>query len=322
LSNKIPFPKNYDRFIELGKEAIGNDNLNEAINYFQKAYDIQQNFALNFLLVNTYLDLGENEQALYWASERKEDYLTCTEYIEVYVQVLVQNQKFIQAHCIINERILLEKSGEMKALISLKKKVRHVELMYQQFETKKIKEIKTELEEMESHTYQEQLMIVRQSLELPQDEFIAIGKKILINTRICNLIRSFILEEFAKLHIKEKIEFLWRDKEIHEIVPAVVGPPLDCAAYQRILLFLEKELIDNDPILFVNLLEEIRLHFAILYPLSDEYIKDPKLWAISYLITYNPEYSQKYQLEINQEEVETIQSLQTEIRSELAMMSL
>nr|WP_207695537.1 hypothetical protein [Enterococcus sp. DIV0212c]MBO1354017.1 hypothetical protein [Enterococcus sp. DIV0212c] len=322
MTNKIPFPKNYERFIELGQEAVKRDNLIEAVDCFEQAYSIRQDFPLNLVLVNTYLQVGENEQALSLASEMKEKYFAYLDYMELYIQVLIKNNMFIQAHSIINERILMEQSGEMRKLISLKKKIRHVELMYQQFEVGKIKELKEELDCLNAHNYYEQLAIVKKAGKLPQDEFIMIGKKILLDDRVHNLVRSWILEELANLHFKEEVEFLWRDNKKYTVIPATVGTPLDSAAYQRILLFLEKELINDDPILLVDIMEEIRLHFALLYPLADEIIENPRLWAVSYIISYNHSIAQKYQVDEDRLEIENIQKLQSKIRFELEAMVL
>ncbi|WP_430597477.1 hypothetical protein [Enterococcus sp. AZ177] len=322
LTNKIPFPKNYERFIELGQEAIKNNNLIGAVDYYEHAYAIRQDFTLNLVLVNMYLEIGENEQALSLASEMKEKYFAYLDYVEIYIQILIQNHLFIQAHSIINERILMEQSGEMRKLISLKKKIRHVELMYQQFEVGKIKELKEELQQLNKHNYYEQMAIVKKAGQLPQEEFIVIGKKILVDVQVHNLVRSWILEELVRLHVKEEVEFFWRDNKKYTVVPASVGTPLDSAAYQRILLFLEKELINDDPILLVDIMEEIRLHFALLYPLADEIIEDPRLWAVSYVSSYNHSIAQKYQVEEEQLEIEKIQKIQSEIRFELEKMVL
>ncbi|OJG75589.1 hypothetical protein RV12_GL001392 [Enterococcus quebecensis] len=322
LTNKIPFPKNYERFIELGQEAIKKDKLSEAVDYFEQAYAIRQDFPLNLVLVNMYLEVGENEQALSLAAEMKENYFAYLDYMELYIQILIKNHMFIQAHSIINERILMEQSGEMRKLISLKKKVRHVELLYQQYEVVKIKELKEEMNYLNTHNYYEQLTIVKKAGKLPQDEFILMGKKILLDERVHNLVRSWVLEELVNLHVKEEVEFLWRDNKKYTVVPAIVGTPLDCAAYQRILLFLEKELINDDPILLVDIMEEIRLHFALLYPLADKIIENPKLWAITYIISYNHSIAKKYQLDEDQLEIEKIQKLQSKIRFELETMVL
>ncbi|WP_249921842.1 hypothetical protein [Candidatus Enterococcus palustris] len=322
LTNQIPFPKNYERFIELGQEAVKQNNLIEAVDYYEQAYAIKQDFSLNVVLVNIYLEISENEQALSLASEMKEKYFSYLDYLELYIQILIQNHMFIQAHSIINERILIEQSGEMRKLISLKKKIRHVELMYQQFEVGKIKELKEELDRLNTHNYYEQLAIVKKAGQLPQDEFIAIGKKILLDAQVHNLVRSWILEELVRLHVKEEVDFLWRDNKKYTVVPASVGTPLDSAAYQRILLFLEKELINDDPILLVDVMEEIRLHFALLYPLADEVIENPRLWAVSYIISYNHSIAQKYQLDEDRSEMEKIQKIQSQLRFELETMIL
>lgn len=322
MTNKIPFPKNYERFIELGQEAAKQGELLEAVGYYEQAYAIRQDFPLNLVLVNMYLEINENEQALSLASEMKEHYFANLDYMELYIQILIQNHLFIQAHSIINERILMEKSGEMRKLISLKKKIRHVELMYQQFEVSKIKELKEELLHLKTHNYYEQLAIVKKAGQLPHDEFIVIGKQILLDGQVHNLVRSWILEELVSLHVKEEVEFLWRDNKKYTVIPAVVGTPLDCAAYQRILLFLEKELINDDPILLVDIMEEIRLHFALLYPLADEIIEDARLWAISYIISYNHSIAQKYQIDGKRLEIEKIQKIQSKIRFELETMVL
>ena len=274
------------------------------------------------MITSTYLEIGENEQALFLASEMKEEYISCLDYLELYIQILIANHKFIHAHSIINERILREKSGEMKQLISLKKKVRASELMYEQFEVCKIKELKDELSRLKEHNYYEQLAIVKKSVHLPQEAFISIGKNILLDKKVHNLVRSWVLEEFAHLHIKEEVDFLTGDQEVHKIIPAKIGGPLDCAAYQRILLFLEKELINDDPILLLDLMEEIRLHFALLYPLADQVINDPQLWAISYIVAHNESVANKYQIQEKMAEIEQIQKLQYKIRYQLEEMIL
>lgn len=322
MTKKISFPKNFERYIELGQEAMDKKNLLAAIRYFEEAYAIKQDFPLNFLLASTYLEIGENQRALDVASEMKEEYVSCLDYMELYVQILIQNNKFIAAHRMINNRILMKQQGEMNRLISMKKKVRKIELMYQQFEINKIKEIKTELKELRNHNYYEQLAIVKKAVHLPQDDFIAIGKEILLDKEVHSLVRSWVLEEFANLCLKEEVEFVWRDQKVYKIVPAEVGGPLDNAAFQRIYLFLEKELMNEDPILLLDLSEEIRLHFALLYPLADEIIKDPQLWAVSYIAAYNESYAKKYDINEKQEDLKKIQQFLYNIRFDLEEMMI
>ncbi len=150
---------------------------------------------------------------------------------------------------------LMENSGEMRALVGLKKKVRQSELLYQQFEVKKIEELKKELSGLNHYDYYQQLSIIRKSVQLPQDEFFEVAKNLLIDANIHNLVRSWVLEEMSRLHYKKEVEFLWRDNELYKVVPASLARPLETSSYQRIVLYLEKELMHNNHILYLDLLE-------------------------------------------------------------------
>ncbi|MBL1223902.1 hypothetical protein [Enterococcus sp. BWR-S5] len=322
MNNKVQFPKNYDRFIELGKEAAAQKNMEEAISYYEEAYSIRQEFPLNYLLVSAYIAVGENQEALTLAEEMRKQYLSCIEYMETYIQVLILNHRFLSAHGIINERILMENSGEMRALVGLKKKVRQSELLYQQFEVKKIEELKKELSGLNHYDYYQQLSIIRNSVQLPQDEFFEVAKELLIDANIHNLVRSWVLEEMSRLHYKKEVEFLWRDNQLYKVIPASLARPLETSSYQRIVLYLEKELMHNNHILYLDLLEEIRMHFALIYPFSDRLIKDPKLWAICYIVSYNDELAAKYRNELTTEEAFQVQELQHKIRCELASLTI
>ncbi|MBP1045307.1 hypothetical protein I6N96_03390 [Enterococcus sp. BWM-S5] len=322
MNNKVQFPKNYDRFIELGKEAAVQKNMTEAVSYYEEAYAIRQEFPLNYLLVSAYITIGENQEALRLAEEMRAQYLSCTEYMETYIQLLILNHRFLSAHGIINERILMENSGEMRSLVGLKKKVRQSELLYQQFEVKKIEELKQELSGLNRLDYYQQLSVIRKSVQLPQDVFFEVAREILVDTKIHNLVRSWVLEEMSRLHYKKEVDFLWRDAKKYTVIPASLSNPLETASYQRIVLYLEKELMHDNYILYLDLLEEIRMHFALLYPFSDRLIDDQKLWAICYMVSYNDTAATKYKNELATESAAKVQKLQQAIRNELASLTI
>lgn len=51
-------------------------------------------------------------------------------------------------------------------------------------------------------------------------------------------------------------------------------------------------------------MEEIRIHFALLYPLADQVIENPELWAVSYIISYNHSIAKKFQVDEKHSEIE------------------
>ncbi|MGC6768390.1 hypothetical protein ACYSNR_02150 [Enterococcus sp. LJL128] len=318
MTNKIQFPRNYDRFIELGKEAANQENYLEAIDYFEEAYAIRQEFPLNYLLVSVYVKAGENKQGLALAEEMREQYLSCLEYMDTFVQLLILNQRFISAHSIVNEQILKENCGEMRSLVRIKKKIRQAELLHQQFEVKKINALKEELAQLKNVDYYQQLALIRKSVYLPQKEFVEMAQVVLVDKAVHKLVRSWVLEELAHLHYKKEVTFLWRDGRTYQVVPASLTKPLETSSYQRIKLFLEKELLHDNHILYFDLQEEVQLHFALLYPFSDKLIKDPKLWAMCYIHSYSDSDAEAYRDYLDTEEAEQIKEMQQNVRFELA----
>lgn len=316
LNKQIPFPKNYERFIELAQEAIQKEQPALALDYFKQAYCIQQDFSLNYLLVCLYLDLSQEEQALLLAAEMKEQYLTTFEYIEFYVQLLLKNHLFVQAHLIVNERILMERTGEMRLLVFMKNTIRQLEQAYKRAVKEQNRLVEEELSRLGEFRYCEQLRIVKKETSLTQGDFVAISKANLVDQRVHPYVRSLVLEGFVGLHVNEEIHYLWRDGKRRTIVPTRVGTSDESASYQRMLLFLEKELFSKNPILLADVLEEIRRHTLLLYPLADQIIDDPVLWAIGYMC--QDEGVKQYILRSEeQEKLRAIKRMQNQLRLEL-----
>ncbi|MTD42387.1 hypothetical protein GIX45_27930 [Erwinia sp. CPCC 100877] len=322
MSNKIPFPSNYERFIKLGQKAIKENNLREALNFFEKAYVIVPDFPLNYIIVDLCLELDENERALEIASEMRADYYSHWNCRENDEQLLLKNNKITHSHSIINKQILMKQKSNKNNLAFLKSKLRYVKLRHQSIESKDLQEVKGQLLHLNEYEYYDQLAIIKKAVQLPQEEFIDIGKDVLLNNELHNLVRSWVLEELCYLGYQEKVTFLWRDQQKYSIVPAEAGAPLEGSAYQRIRLFLEKELLNEDFLLLVKIVEELNLHFALLYPMADEVIKDPALWAISYIISSKPVAAYKYQLYNQWREIKEIQKLQHTMHMNLQTLLL
>ncbi|MDR0921124.1 MAG: hypothetical protein LBM95_01945 [Lactobacillales bacterium] len=286
MGQEIQFPKNFERFIELGQEAINQQNFSKAVDYFSKAYEIAPDFPLNFLLTNTLFDLGEVEEALELAQEFKRDYYLHIDYLVFYIQLLVGNHQFVQAHQILNERILQDNSEEMNKLVRVKKEVRHAELLYRQFEKRKINELKEELLQLTKLPAFEQMAQVKKSIQLPQDDFLEVAKVLLLKPETNIFVKSWLIEELSGMNIREKITFLWLNKGERAMIPAELSQPYESQTYKRMIAMIEKELGNNDPILLINMVEEIRIQFALLYPFADEVIAEPELWALAYLEEY------------------------------------
>lgn len=310
---KIPFPKNYERFIALGQEALAAGSFRKAGDFLLQAYEIQPDFPLNFLLLTTFAELGEGETAYVLAQDYLDDYERVPDYLALYIRVLLQTKRFVEAQTLINRKILTSSKQDMKALVILKKEIRRAELLAQQFEHERIAQVKNELEILPERQAHEQLQLIKEAALLPQADFVEIAKELLQQPKLHSLAKSWLLEELQRLEITETIPISWQGK-IRQVIPAELGSPGDSASYQRVLLYLEKELVNSDPILLLNIEEEVILHFAMLYPFADEIITNPTSWAKSYIETYQLEATSLGTNEQEEHDIQTARRLQDQLR--------
>ncbi|SJZ62688.1 hypothetical protein SAMN02745116_00979 [Pilibacter termitis] len=300
---QIEFPKNFERYVDMGQKAMKERNFAQAAEYFLKAYEIEQDFPLNFLIANTLFDIGEYKQALNLAKEFEEDYHSHLEYFSFYIQLLALNRQFIEAHREINTRIYEGEENEMEELVRLKKEVRHNELLFRQFERKKIEELKNEISLLPEKEYFQQMIEVKKMSLLTQEDFLEVARNFLANENVQILVRSWILEMLVVMGVQEEMEFLWVDKSVQKIKPNETTLPYQTKSYQQVFQELDELLGQNDPILMVNLMEEVRIFFAVIFPLSDSIITNPEVWAKSFLVDFWGEYDLIQEVEELQKEI-------------------
>ena len=75
MSTIHEFPKNYERFIAQGEEALVEHNQIAALENFQQAYHLQQTPPVNQKIVQLLLEMGEADEALALAEAFQESYL-------------------------------------------------------------------------------------------------------------------------------------------------------------------------------------------------------------------------------------------------------
>jgi hypothetical protein len=101
----------------------------------------------------------------------------------------------------------------------------------------------------------------------------------------------------ARVGVTEKVRYLTILDEIIELSPA--DSEFDETLQYRIEEKLTEKLEDEDPVLLSNLLEQVKLEMAFVYPMQRSFMK-PEAWAASYLSEYS------VQSEPLDEEIESI----------------
>lgn len=286
----IQFPLNQKRYFQLGQKALEEGQLSLAADHFSASYALKKDFSLNFLLVSTLLEAGRAKEALSYAQEFKEAYEQGRDFLSLYLQCLLENQHFVEAHQILNEKMLVAQGSELKKLMEYKRIVRQKEVMHTQLTLDKKNQILEEFLNLPQEDYLTQLKKASLCHQLSQEDFFSACEKLFVDERLHYLVKSLLLEELVSLRFAASIPLLYRNQNIRMVSLKKLAPLRDTPLFQKLMLRLEIELRNLDPILEINLKEELRLSYVLLYPFEKEYILDADAWVKSYIYRFNPSY--------------------------------
>ena len=126
----------------------------------------------------------------------------------------------------------------------------------------------------------------------------------MVDPKVAPLVRSYLFESLARIGTADKVRYLTIQAEIVELSPTEID--FSEGLQNKIEAGLAERLEDEDPVFLANILEQVKLEMAFLYPLQNSYLK-PEAWIASYLSEY---LNQAESLDKNVEEIrETIKRL-------------
>lgn len=174
--------------------------------------------------------------------------------------------------------------------MAYKQVVRQKELMHQQLTQEAQAKLKEKLAQLPSERPVQQLAAVKDCIALNQDDFLEVSKRLLIDPKVHYLVKALLLEEVASLQGAGTVKILYRNQNMRQVSLNKIRSIPESPLFERLQTILEVKLRHKDPILQMNLLEEMRLSYALLYPFNQEYITDPQAWVDALIYQYNPEY--------------------------------
>lgn len=315
--SEIQFPLNQERFFQLGQTLLEQGKTLEATDYFKKSYALKPTFALNLVVTSTLIEAGQAHDALKIAEDFESEYLKNEEFFSLYLQCLIDNNNFLKAHRIVNQKIVAATGKNLKKYAQYKKVIRQRELIFQQLEEKKVKESYDSFLSIPTMPYLEQLNTSKLAQILPQEEFYHGCQKLFLDERVHYLVKALLLEELSQLHLPKKIDILYRNQNKRTVWLPDIVPITSVPLFERLTLILENEAGNVDPILEANVLEEMRLAYALLYPFEGEFIHNPRNWVLAYLADYDAQFLVGVD-EASREEIYQMAEVQAEIKKDLA----
>ncbi|MGX7203839.1 tetratricopeptide repeat protein [Enterococcus pingfangensis] len=280
--NPIEFPNNDQYYLALAEEAFSAGNYQQALENYQLAYQENPSPKLNRLIASLALEQGEFAEALEYANEAADSYLENAETVDLYLQVQAYSKNFFAAREFLwraqKDQLLTEEQNELWLL-----RIDDQEAFYQRQQQTLLKQLEEQLSQLPTLMPMEQLMLVRKIKQLPEERLRSLAEAFMIDPKVAPLVRSYLFESLARVGVADKVRYLTIQAEIVELSPAETG--FDVTLQTEIETRLDEKLSDNDPILLANILEQVKLEMAFLYPLQPAYLK-PEAWASSYLADY------------------------------------
>lgn len=270
---------------QLGQEAMEAGDFIHALAYFQKAYQEKPSFHLNRRIVRMLMETGQYREGLEATEDWRENYLQSSKALPMYFQLLLQNQQFITAHKLLVGMKRTETLDESQQEV-LKQQLETAENYAEQFDSISRNQKLAAFRQIAEYPVSQQFHLLKDLECLTLKEYERLAKQVLLNPQMNYFGRIRIVEELVQLKLKEEYAVLWFDETIKKFQPNQLASPEENPTYLEVLHELEAQLENQNPSLLLELKEETRLHFALLYPFAEEYVSNPKTWAKAYILDY------------------------------------
>lgn len=301
--NPIEFPNNDHYYLALAEEAFSSGDYLQALVNYQLAYQKNPSAKLNRLIVSLALEQGKVTEALEYANEASESYLESAETVDLYLQVQTSAKRFFVA------REFLWRAKKTNSLTEEQNdrwlmRVDDQELFHQRQQQTMLKQLEVQLRQLPKVSTMEQLLLVRTVKQLSEERLRVLAENFMVDPKVAPLVRSYLFESLARIGTVDKVRYLTIQAEIVELSPTEID--FSEGLQNKIEAGLAERLEDEDPVFLANILEQVKLEMAFLYPLQNSYLK-PEAWIASYLSEY---LNQVESLDKNVEEIrETIKRL-------------
>ncbi len=286
--DRIDFPDKYENLLRIAQQALADQRYMQAKELLFRAYELEPNFEANSLLVHCLFELDEKQEALSQALLHETDYLASEEFAGFYFDLLIARNDFLYARKLIASGIFSEKFEQ-----TVVNKIQQAELFSSQMERQNIREIHRMAEQLPTMTPADQLRMIQHIEALPYHEFVQVTAKLIVMPEVKLLARAKMLESLTQVKECHPISYLTIDQRLIEVVPKSLPMPETQQAYQE-LYQLAEAYENQDAFLSAALKEEFAMQSALVYPIYDTYINDPKSWFDLTVAVYSSKRSIAY----------------------------
>lgn len=291
MGETVPFPKNYEWYKKEAMECFLSGKMEEAIPFFEEAYQLEQDEILNTNYTTALYQVGDYQKAKEIADDKYSFYEKEESLAIFYTAILVKCHLFLQAEQALlfrKKKFPLTNTAEENWLavqIMLEEEQAEIELEKQ----KKIHYLLKEAYSLGNKSFTEQSAIMKELEEIPLEPFIEAAKPILANPYVNGIVKATAIERLAMEQVKGIFELFWM-KEKRTIQPDTLTSIKSHAIVREVMSLFSERVEQHEPSLYQAMVQEASLHFFMLYPFIDEVVTSPLKWVELYQMRYDSFY--------------------------------
>ncbi|MCT3528662.1 hypothetical protein EFR49_03810 [Latilactobacillus curvatus] len=274
------FPDQYDRLIRMGKVALNQQNWQQACDHFEAAYQLEQTLSANLLWASALIEAGDPQTALTIVEEQQADYLQQTDLVRFYLALLLNNHRFITANQV--WEALRHATIAPQVIKTLRMMITAAELEYQANHQAAIQKQAEGLYNLTAHPLAEQLAMLTQAEQLPRNVYVTSIAPILTNPYSHAFVKTTVIETLVQLNIEQLVTMQWFE-QTKTFVPADIQLMEESPTFNAVLAALNEQLATKDPTLLAQVMVDVEMGFAYLYPFEAEIMYNPTEWAQAWL---------------------------------------
>lgn len=274
------FPDQYDRLIRMGKVALNQQNWQQACDHFEAAYQLEQTLSANLLWASALIEAGDPQTALTIVEEQQADYLQQTDLVRFYLALLLNNHRFITANQV--WEALRHATIAPQVIKTLRMMITAAELEYQANHQAAIQKEAEGLYNLTAHPLAEQLAMLTQAEQLPRNVYVTSITPILTNPYSHAFVKTTVIETLVQLNIEQLVTMQWFE-QTKTFVPADIQLMEESPTFNAVLAALNEQLATEDLILLAQVMADVEMGFAYLYPFEAEIMYNPTEWAQAWL---------------------------------------
>lgn len=286
VGEQIPFPSPYERFLQLADKAFFQKEFLQAKNLYEKAYELQKSYKVNYRLVGCLEKLHEFSQALEAAEDFLSGYLQDDKGYQRYGRLLILSGQYLIAYHWLE--LGRAEGRNPETLESFEKELKKLEEVQEIFEADLFSEKQQQLKLFD---IQNKPMSVPQwqsfIQKMTRKQFIELMQEFLPTADNFFLIPRF-MEELVRLKVEEVITVRDINKKQHALIPKELPLLQESESLRLMIEEINETLGQKNPVLAEQVLAELKGHAALSYPFIPA-VFEARHWAQSYVVEYTKE---------------------------------